>query len=201
MSAETTPRKQRGRPWPRGVSGNPAGRPKGARHKATLTAEALLDGESERLTRKAVELALAGDTTALRLCLERVVPPRKERPIALTLPDGADLVDVTSALLAVVAAGELTPGEAGEMGKLVEAHRKAVEAGQLEARIAALEALPDPILIARKAHADVVAACAAELPGVQLRGVAGSAAPHRRAGRDGRRGGAGGRGRAGVAGR
>ena len=49
-------------------------RPKGARNRATLAAETLLDGEAEALTRKAVELALAGDTTALRLCLERVLP-------------------------------------------------------------------------------------------------------------------------------
>ncbi len=39
----------------------------GARHKATVAAEALLDGEAEALTRKAVEMALAGDGTALRL--------------------------------------------------------------------------------------------------------------------------------------
>ncbi len=51
------------------------GKPKGARHRATLAALELLDGEAEALTRKAVELALEGDTTALRLCLERMAPP------------------------------------------------------------------------------------------------------------------------------
>ena len=53
----------RGRPF---QAGNP-GRPKGARNKASLAAEALLDGEAETLARKAVEMALAGDTTAMRL--------------------------------------------------------------------------------------------------------------------------------------
>ena len=48
--------------------GNP-GRPKGARNKATLTIEALLDGESEAITRKAIEMALGGDTTAMRLVI------------------------------------------------------------------------------------------------------------------------------------
>jgi hypothetical protein len=57
-----------------------------ARHRATLAAEALLDGEAEGLTRKAVEMALAGDTTALRLCLDRILPPRRERPVNFTLP-------------------------------------------------------------------------------------------------------------------
>jgi hypothetical protein len=67
------------------VKGN-AGRPNGARHRVTLAAEALLDGEGEMLTRKAIELALAGDPTALRLCLDRILPPRRERPITFKLP-------------------------------------------------------------------------------------------------------------------
>ena len=55
----------RGRPFPKGN----AGRPKGARNKVTVAVESLLDGEAEGLTRKAIELAMKGDTTALRLCL------------------------------------------------------------------------------------------------------------------------------------
>jgi len=61
----------------KGRSGNPNGRPAGARNKATETAELLLDGEAAALTRKAVELALAGDAMALRLCLDRIIPPRR----------------------------------------------------------------------------------------------------------------------------
>src|SRR5262245_41119418 len=67
--AANTARNQRGRPFVKGQSGCPAGKPRGARHRTTLAAEALLDGEAEALTRKAVELALNGDSTALRLCL------------------------------------------------------------------------------------------------------------------------------------
>ena len=61
----------------------------GARHKATVAAEALLDGEAEALTRKAVEMALAGDGTALRLCLDRIIPPRRERPVRFTAQRGS----------------------------------------------------------------------------------------------------------------
>src|SRR5215468_10582921 len=68
------PGRARGRPYERGRSGNPAGRQTGSRNKATLAAAALLAGESEALTRKAVELALAGEPTAMRLCLERILP-------------------------------------------------------------------------------------------------------------------------------
>lgn len=87
--AERTAGKQRGRPFRRGESGNPAGRPIGARHKATVAAEALLDGEAERLTRKVLEMALAGDIVAMRLCLERILPPRRERPVRFKLPEFA----------------------------------------------------------------------------------------------------------------
>jgi len=102
----------------------------------------LLDGEAEGLTRKCVELALAGDLTALRLCLERIVPPRKDAPVQVTLPpmeSPADLPAVTSAILEAVAGGSLTPSEAQALGGLVEVHRKAVELAEFERRLSALE--------------------------------------------------------------
>lgn len=141
--AETTPKKQRGRPFEKGRSGNQEGRPAGTLNKATRAAQALLDGEAEALTRKAVEMALAGNPVALRLCLERLVPPRKERPVDVNLPavgSVADLAQVTAALIDAAARGELTPGEAQALGGLVEAHRKAMETVELERRICALEA-------------------------------------------------------------
>src|SRR5438477_8366992 len=69
------PGRARGRPFERVLSGNPAGRRTGSRNKATLAAAALLAGEAEALTRRAVELALVGDPTAMRLCIERILPP------------------------------------------------------------------------------------------------------------------------------
>jgi hypothetical protein len=126
-----------------GQSGNPAGRPKGARHKVTRAVEALLDGQAEALTQKVVELALQGDGPALRLCLDRIAPPRKDAPVSFDLPavkSAGDAVAASSALLDAVAAGEVTPDEAGRVMALLSAHKALVEAGDLEARIAALEA-------------------------------------------------------------
>jgi hypothetical protein len=142
--AETTKRKQRGkgRPFEPGVSGNPAGRRPGALNKATVAAQALLDGEAEALTRKAVELALEGNMAALKLCLERICPPRKERPLTFRLPciqDAADLPQLTAALLAAVSQGELTAGEAGALSALAANHGKALELAELEKRITLLE--------------------------------------------------------------
>ena len=68
--------KRRGRPFEPGHPGGP-GRPAGSRNRASLAADALLDGEAEELTRKCIELAKTGDTTALRLCMERIAPVRK----------------------------------------------------------------------------------------------------------------------------
>jgi Family of unknown function (DUF5681) len=98
MDAENSGPKQRGRPFKPGQSGNPAGKPKGARNRSTIAAELLLEGEAKALTRKAIELGLAGDTTALRLCLERLVPPRKDRPISLDLPAIKSTEDVAGQL-------------------------------------------------------------------------------------------------------
>jgi hypothetical protein len=140
--AEKTAKKQRGRPFQRGESGNPAGRPFGSRNKTTLAMEALLDGEAEAIVRKAIEKAKDGDTVALRLCLERLVPIRKDRPLSLPVPpinSAADAVSAVSALVAAVAAGEVTPSEAAELSKLVESYIKSLEVRDLAERIANLE--------------------------------------------------------------
>jgi len=123
------------------ASGN-TGRPRGARHKTTLAIQALLDGEGEALTRKAIEMALAGDTTALRLCLERVAPPRKDGPVRFDLPpmeSAASASAAMGAILAGVASGDLTPGEGSAIAGLVEGYRKALETTELEARMQAIE--------------------------------------------------------------
>jgi hypothetical protein len=130
----------------KGRSGNPRGKPKGARHRTTLAAEALLDGEAEALTRKAIEMALSGDGTAMRLCLDRILPPRRERPVTFRLPrlEGAEnAVGAMAAITSAVATGEITPGEAAELSKLVEAYLKAVEASEFDQRLRAIEAKGD----------------------------------------------------------
>jgi hypothetical protein len=142
MPAENTAKIQRGRPFKTGKSGNPKGKPRGALNKATLAAQALLDGEAEALTRTVVSLALDGNMAALKLCLERLLPPRKERPLAVALPDVVstdDLPKLTAALLAAVGRGELTTGEASGLASLAVAHGKAVELVELEKRITKLE--------------------------------------------------------------
>lgn len=125
-----------------GQSGNPAGKAKGTRNHTTRALEALLDGEAEALTRRAIELAQDGDTVALRLCLDRLLPPRKDRPITFDLPPVEttdDLPKATGAIVSAVAAGELTPSEAAEISKTLDVHVRAIEATDLHKRLARLE--------------------------------------------------------------
>ena len=121
--------------------GNP-GRPLGSRHKATQAALALLEGEAEALTRKAVETALAGDVTALRLCLDRIAPPRRDAPVTFALPpkqSASDAAKAAGAVLEAVALGDLTPLEAAQIMGLIESYRRTLETCELEARVVALE--------------------------------------------------------------
>jgi hypothetical protein len=123
-----------------------SGKPKGTRHKATQAALALLDGEAEALTRQAVTMALGGDTTALRLCLERIAPPRRDAPVTFDLPPmetARDAAKAAGAVLGAVAEGELTPGEGAALMALVEGFRRTLETSELEARVAALEGASD----------------------------------------------------------
>jgi hypothetical protein len=143
MAEAQAPRKSakntRGKPF---QPGN-AGKPKGTRNKTTLALEALLDGEAEALTRKAVEMALAGDGAAMRLVMDRIMPPRRERPIMFTMPKmetAADAVKASAALVDAVANGDITPGEAGELSKLVDGFAKAVELHEIQQRLDKLEA-------------------------------------------------------------
>lgn len=125
----------------KGQSGNPAGKPIGARHKTTLAVQALLDGEAETLTRKAVDLALAGDITALRLCLERIAPAYKATamPVALNMPLPNNLTDTARAFVQAAACGELAPDIAAQLVAAVASVARVEEIETVKQRVEAIE--------------------------------------------------------------
>ena len=97
---------------------------------------------AEALARQAVTMALCGDTTALRLCLERIAPPRRDAPVTFDLPrmkTARDAATAAGAVLEAVALGDLTPTEGAHIMGLVETYRRTLETSELEARLAALE--------------------------------------------------------------
>ena len=144
MSEILPPKKQyrpRGRPFKKGQSGNPAGRKKGCRNKATL-AELYLNGEAEGLMRRAVELAYAGSALHMKLVLERTMPPLRERPAPFPLPRidrAADLAPAMDAVLAAVSRGLITTGQAVELSSVVATRLRALEAGEFDRRLSAIE--------------------------------------------------------------
>jgi hypothetical protein len=139
---EAAPKKVRGRPFPKGRSGNPAGKRPGTRHRASVLAEQLLSSDLEAVVAKVVRKAKGGDMGAARLILDRVMPPRRGRPVRFPLPSMKTTGDVVAALDAVTAAmadGELSPAEAMEVSAVIEMQRRAIETAEIEARLAQLE--------------------------------------------------------------
>ncbi len=118
------------------------GRTKGSRHRTTMAIEELLDGQAEALTQKAISAALEGDGAALRLCLERICPPRKDRPVPFVMPEmnnSKDAANAMAEIILAVADGEVTPDEAGSVASLIEQYRRTLETTELETRLQALE--------------------------------------------------------------
>jgi hypothetical protein len=92
----------------------------GSRNRTTLAVEALLDGEAETLTRKAIELAKAGDLAALRVCLDRIAPPRKDRPVLFELPPVRGIVNPSvAAVLLLMTRSNLVGCSTGRSSGLV----------------------------------------------------------------------------------
>jgi hypothetical protein len=140
ISPESSLNLQGGR-FQKGQSGNPMDRPKGSRNKTTLMAEAIINGHAEALVKKVVQLALEGDLTCLRICLERLVPMKKDAPFEIDLPDistVANLPKLFAVLTAKLREG-ITPSEARTVMDLAQGVLKVLEVAELEQRISALE--------------------------------------------------------------
>jgi hypothetical protein len=119
-----------------------SGRPKGSRNKATLAIENLLQGQTEALTQTVVAKALEGDGVALRLCMERIAPAPKDKPVTFNLPKLKNALGASQAaesVLSAVSDGDLTPIEASRVMTLIDSYRRTLELTEIEERIKALE--------------------------------------------------------------
>jgi len=128
--------------YKKGSSGNPNGKPKGARNKSTLAAEALLEGSLDKICKKVEEEALNGNMQAAKMILERFLPPRKDRAIEIDLPSIATFDDVLNAMGFIVNAvgkGKITPSEGELLARTVESYVKALEIYDFESRLKILE--------------------------------------------------------------
>ena len=128
-------------PFEKGKSGNPDGRPKGALNKRTLIGQSILDNDAEALVKRVVQLALEGDTTCLRICVERLVPARKSGPLWIDLPDVTAVAEIPKLFTAINERFRegITHSEAATLLDLTETLRKSLEVVEIETRITALE--------------------------------------------------------------
>src|SRR5262249_29634086 len=113
-----------------GQSGNPAGRPLGSRNKKTLALEEAFDERAEEILNDVVGRAKEGEKTAMRLCMERILAPKRERPITIDLPVIETPSDAREALLVVTAelgAGGITIGEASKLVALIDRMVRLIE--------------------------------------------------------------------------
>ncbi len=125
----------------KGNSGNPSGRPRGVKDKRSEMRD-LLRPHAAELIQKAVDLAKDGDTTALRICIDRLIPPARESAIELSIPETSTISACLAAQVLVVAAvssGNLLPGEGQALSTLIEHQRRALETQQLEQRMKIIE--------------------------------------------------------------
>ena len=126
----------------KGQSGNPGGKPKGCRNATTILFDELLKSNATELIEKVIEMAKDGDGPALRLCIEWLAPPRRDRPVWFDLQEmkeARDAVNASAAIVAAVANGDLTPMEASELGKLIESYARTLQAVEFEERLSKLE--------------------------------------------------------------
>lgn len=114
----------------KGKSGNPMGRPLGIRNKATLAAEALFEGEIEEICRKTIEEAKRGNIQAIKLVLDRVLPPKKEACVFIDLPamkTGSDILEAIHRVTQAISRGKLSPTEGDCLTRIIERQAKAIE--------------------------------------------------------------------------
>lgn len=142
QAAANADQKQRGRPFQKGVSGNPSGKKPGTRNHASRLVETMMAGDVEEITQKVISAAKSGDLTAARIVLDRISPPRKDNPITLDLPKletASDAVQAMGLIMTSVAQGEISPSEAATLTDLVSSFTKTLELSEFEQRLNKLE--------------------------------------------------------------
>jgi hypothetical protein len=106
-----------------------------------------LESLADPLTKICLSLAFQGNPTAMRLCMERIMPARRQRALHFKLPSTKTLADVAEAsesVLSDVARGKLTPAEGEAVSGMLDGRRRMIESQELDQRLRALEALNKP---------------------------------------------------------
>ncbi len=130
----------------KGQSGNPAGRKPGSRNRATIMVQNLLEGAAENIAKRAAQLAEDGNVAAIRICMNRLSPAGKHKPVAFELPpihSAHDCLRATSAIMTGIGTGDIAPSEAFQIARVIDVHLRAISTHDLEQRLVRLEKARD----------------------------------------------------------
>jgi hypothetical protein len=114
------------------------GRPRGSRNKTTQLAQELLDSHAESLVRKCLVMALQGDPKTMQICMDRILPARRELPVRIgKLPTrtAAELAKASELVMRKVAAGKLTVAQGQAFAELIDRRRQVIETHDFEQRL------------------------------------------------------------------
>jgi len=123
----------------RGVSGNPRGRPVGLVDRRSR-ARQLIDARQDELIAKAIELALGGDSAALKLCIERICAPIKSVDIPVLLDNLPKSLSAKGEfVLLQIAGGSITPDQGTQLMTALAQQARIIGMSELHERLELLE--------------------------------------------------------------
>jgi hypothetical protein len=127
--------------WPKGTSGNPAGRKKGAATRIVAEIQAIVAKEAKPIVESIVAQAKAGDVESRRAFLKLLPQGKWPTPFDLPKTDGpADLPSAVQAVLAATAAGDLSLEDGERIVGLLSGLRAAYESASMAERLTEMEA-------------------------------------------------------------
>ena len=115
-----------------------AGRPKGAKGRKRQ----MLESRSDELLEKLIDLALLGDATALRLCIDRLLPRLRAEaaPIKVDIAS-SKIAEIGTSIVAAAMSGKVSPDSARDIVSALADVAKLREHTELEERLRTLEQL------------------------------------------------------------
>ena len=119
-----------------GESGNPKGRPKGAKHRFGM---ALLEQKRRAILKELLAKALSGDMRALEICADRLFPKVKPVAVPVKLPTTDTLAEQGRTIFSAALNGDISPDDAATLLGALGEHARIVEVSELETRVRELE--------------------------------------------------------------
>lgn len=139
---ENAGKMQKNNRFQKGQSGNPKGKTKGTKNKATRIVESLMQNELDSICQKLLELAVDGNIQAIKLVLDRILPPKASRSVEIAIPkieNAKDALQAISMVIHAVGEGELTPSEGEAITKIIQSFTQSLQSYEFDQRLSILK--------------------------------------------------------------